>query len=101
MFTGRPAADYADVGQKRRKVANTALNTESSRSHSVFCIRVVQAALDTHGEQVLQVCDRAGQFTRCLNSFFLSFLRFICSKLCHYSKLYMHVGREILEVFLV
>ena len=44
------------VGQKRRKVANTALNTESSRSHSVFCIRVVQAPLDTRGEQVLQVC---------------------------------------------
>jgi len=50
------------VGQKRRKVANTALNTESSRSHSVFCIRIVQAPLDTQGEQVLQVCDDTGQF---------------------------------------
>lgn len=43
------------LGQKRRKVAHTALNTESSRSHSVFCIRVVQAPLDPIGEEVLQV----------------------------------------------
>ena len=31
-------------GQKRRKVAHTTLNTESSRSHSVFTIRVVQVS---------------------------------------------------------
>ena len=43
------------AGQKRRKVAHTALNTESSRSHSVFCIRLVQAPLDPMGEEVLQV----------------------------------------------
>ena len=42
-------------GQKRRKVAHTALNTESSRSHSVFNIRLVQAPLDPRGEEVLQV----------------------------------------------
>lgn len=29
-------------GQRRRKVAHTALNTESSRSHSVFTVRLVQ-----------------------------------------------------------
>ncbi|XP_037092090.1 kinesin-like protein KIF23 [Pollicipes pollicipes] len=40
-------------GQRRRKVAHTTLNTESSRSHSVFTIRVVQAPLDPRGEEVL------------------------------------------------
>ncbi|XP_025084213.1 kinesin-like protein KIF23 isoform X2 [Pomacea canaliculata] len=41
-------------GQKRRKVAHTSLNAESSRSHSVFNIRLVQAPLDTRGEEVVQ-----------------------------------------------
>ncbi|XP_033102278.1 kinesin-like protein KIF23 isoform X2 [Anneissia japonica] len=41
-------------GQKRRRVAHTQLNTESSRSHSVFNIRLVQAPLDPLGEEVLQ-----------------------------------------------
>ena len=43
------------LGQKRRKVAHTALNAESSRSHSIFNIRLVQAPLDPRGEEVLQV----------------------------------------------
>lgn len=43
------------IGQKRRKVAHTSLNAESSRSHSVFNIRLVQAPLDTRGEEVVQV----------------------------------------------
>lgn len=29
-------------GQRKRRVAHTALNAESSRSHSVFTIRLVQ-----------------------------------------------------------
>ena len=29
-------------GQRRRRVAHTALNAESSRSHSVFTVRLVQ-----------------------------------------------------------
>ncbi|XP_043280255.1 kinesin-like protein KIF23 isoform X2 [Venturia canescens] len=41
-------------GQRRRRVAHTALNTESSRSHSVFTVRLVQAPLDCEGEQVIQ-----------------------------------------------
>ncbi|XP_050395507.1 kinesin-like protein KIF23 isoform X2 [Patella vulgata] len=45
-------------GQKRRKVAHTALNAESSRSHSVFNIRLVQAPLDPRGEEVLQDPER-------------------------------------------
>ena len=36
-------------------MAHTALNAESSRSHSIFNIRLVQAPLDPRGEEVLQV----------------------------------------------
>uniref|UniRef100_A0A3Q3BCG6 Kinesin-like protein KIF23 n=1 Tax=Kryptolebias marmoratus TaxID=37003 RepID=A0A3Q3BCG6_KRYMA len=42
-------------GQKKRKVANTRLNTESSRSHSVFIIKLAQAPLDADGDNILQV----------------------------------------------
>ena len=42
-------------GQKQRRVAQTQLNEESSRSHSVFTIRLVQAPLDHCGKDVLQV----------------------------------------------
>ena len=42
-------------GQKRRRVAMTTMNTESSRSHSVFTIRLVQAPLNHSGEEVFQV----------------------------------------------
>lgn len=45
-------------GQKRRKVAHTSLNAESSRSHSVFNIRLVQAPLDPRGEEVLQDLEK-------------------------------------------
>ncbi|XP_040825310.1 kinesin-like protein KIF23 isoform X2 [Ochotona curzoniae] len=41
-------------GQKKRRIANTHLNRESSRSHSVFNIRLVQAPLDADGDNVLQ-----------------------------------------------
>jgi len=41
------------VGQQRRRVAQTLLNSESSRSHSVFTIRLVQAPLDSAGDQVI------------------------------------------------
>ena len=43
------------LGQKKRRVANTMLNQESSRSHSVFAVKLVQAPLDPDGEEVLQV----------------------------------------------
>ncbi|CAL1548953.1 unnamed protein product, partial [Lymnaea stagnalis] len=49
------AIDVFYKGQKRRKVAHTTLNAESSRSHSVFNIRLVQAPLDDRGEEVIQV----------------------------------------------
>ncbi|KAG7262659.1 hypothetical protein CRUP_012538 [Coryphaenoides rupestris] len=41
-------------GQKRRRIANTQLNKESSRSHSVFVIKLAQAPLDADGDNVLQ-----------------------------------------------
>ncbi|KAE8296240.1 Kinesin-like protein KIF23 Kinesin-like protein 5 Mitotic kinesin-like protein 1 [Larimichthys crocea] len=41
-------------GQKRRKVANTRLNRESSRSHSVLIIKLAQAPLDADGDNILQ-----------------------------------------------
>ncbi|XP_064387362.1 kinesin-like protein KIF23 [Halichondria panicea] len=41
-------------GQKMRRVAHTQLNQESSRSHSVFTVKLVQAPLDHTGKDVLQ-----------------------------------------------
>ncbi|CAL4240543.1 unnamed protein product, partial [Meganyctiphanes norvegica] len=41
------------AGQKRRRIAHTRLNCESSRSHSIFSIRVVQGPLDAQGEEVV------------------------------------------------
>uniref|UniRef100_UPI00398E719D kinesin-like protein KIF23 isoform X2 n=1 Tax=Pristiophorus japonicus TaxID=55135 RepID=UPI00398E719D len=45
-------------GQKKRRVANTTLNRESSRSHSVFIIKLAQAPLDADGDNVLQAKDQ-------------------------------------------
>lgn len=36
------ALEAYHYGQKRRRIAQTALNAESSRSHSIFTIRLVQ-----------------------------------------------------------
>uniref|UniRef100_A0A8C4N2H5 Kinesin-like protein n=1 Tax=Eptatretus burgeri TaxID=7764 RepID=A0A8C4N2H5_EPTBU len=41
-------------GQKRRRVANTQLNRESSRSHSTFLVRLAQVPLDSDGDTLLQ-----------------------------------------------
>ena len=46
---------YVTSGQQRRRVAQTLLNSESSRSHSVFTIRLVQAPLDSAGDQVMPI----------------------------------------------
>ncbi|KAK7069128.1 Kinesin-like protein kif23 [Halocaridina rubra] len=40
-------------GQRKRKIAYTRLNCESSRSHSIFSIRIVQAPLDAQGEDII------------------------------------------------
>ncbi|XP_077298174.1 kinesin family member pavarotti [Arctopsyche grandis] len=41
-------------GLKRKRMAHTSLNAESSRSHSVFTIRLVQAPVDSMGENIVQ-----------------------------------------------
>ncbi|XP_017885702.1 kinesin-like protein KIF23 isoform X2 [Ceratina calcarata] len=48
------ALEVFQRGQRRRRVAHTSLNVESSRSHSVFTIRLIQAPLDQLGEQIIQ-----------------------------------------------
>jgi hypothetical protein len=67
------------LGQKRRRVGQTILNLESSRSHSVFAIKLVQAPLDPDGEDVLQV-SKAGSLgdSRVVNLD-------CCSVLCSYA----------------
>ncbi|XP_015179777.1 PREDICTED: kinesin-like protein KIF23 isoform X2 [Polistes dominula] len=52
--TSEEACKVFQRGQRRRRIAHTALNAESSRSHSIFTIRLVQAPLDSQGEQVVQ-----------------------------------------------
>lgn len=42
------------IGQKRKRMGHTILNAESSRSHSVFTIRLVQAPVDHRGEYIVQ-----------------------------------------------
>lgn len=46
---------FLNTGQKKRRIANTQLNRESSRSHSVFIVKLAQAPLDADGDNVLQV----------------------------------------------
>lgn len=46
------------TGQKRKRMGHTVLNAESSRSHSVFTIRLVQAPVDVNGEYVVQDRDK-------------------------------------------
>lgn len=48
------AIEAFHTGQKRKRVGHTLLNAESSRSHSVFTIRLVQAPTDSQGETVMQ-----------------------------------------------
>lgn len=48
------AIDAYHMGQKRKRTGHTILNSESSRSHSVFTVRLVQAPTDNRGEQLIQ-----------------------------------------------
>lgn len=48
------AIDAFHMGQKRKRTGHTVLNAESSRSHSVFTVRLVQAPTDSRGEQLVQ-----------------------------------------------
>ncbi|XP_057204041.1 kinesin-like protein KIF23 isoform X2 [Triplophysa rosa] len=53
-------------GQKKRRIANTQLNRESSRSHSVFIIKLTQAPLDADGDNVLQDKNQVNVSQLCL-----------------------------------
>ncbi|EDW79806.1 uncharacterized protein Dwil_GK17824 [Drosophila willistoni] len=49
--TVQEAIQVFQMGQKRKHMAHTTLNQESSRSHSVFNIRLVQAPNDTQSNE--------------------------------------------------
>ncbi|XP_068170466.1 kinesin-like protein KIF23 isoform X2 [Antennarius striatus] len=53
-------------GQKKRRIANTQLNRESSRSHSVFTVKLAQAPLDADGDHVLQDKNQVNVSQLCL-----------------------------------
>lgn len=52
--TVNEAIEAYHMGQKRKRTGHTILNSESSRSHTVFTIRLVQAPTDSRGEQLIQ-----------------------------------------------
>ncbi|XP_019723112.1 kinesin-like protein KIF23 isoform X5 [Hippocampus comes] len=53
-------------GQKKRRIANTQLNRESSRSHSVFTLKLIQAPLDADGDHILQDKNQVNVSQLCL-----------------------------------
>ncbi|KAM6980532.1 kinesin-like protein KIF23 [Aplochiton taeniatus] len=53
-------------GQKKRRIANTQLNRESSRSHSVFIVKLAQAPLDADGDHILQDKNQVSVSQLCL-----------------------------------
>uniref|UniRef100_A0A665UPR4 Kinesin-like protein n=1 Tax=Echeneis naucrates TaxID=173247 RepID=A0A665UPR4_ECHNA len=53
-------------GQKKRRIANTQLNRESSRSHSVFTVKLAQAPLDADGDHILQDKNQVSVSQLCL-----------------------------------
>ncbi|KAG8190161.1 hypothetical protein JTE90_008695 [Oedothorax gibbosus] len=52
--TADEALDVFCKGQLRRQFSNTSINVESSRSHTVFTIRVVQAPISPYGSEIDQ-----------------------------------------------
>lgn len=48
--TAEDAFELFNVGQKRKRMAHTTMNTESSRSHSIFTLRLVQGMFNNSGE---------------------------------------------------
>uniref|UniRef100_A0A1B6F0N8 Kinesin-like protein n=1 Tax=Cuerna arida TaxID=1464854 RepID=A0A1B6F0N8_9HEMI len=48
------AFEVFNKGLRRKRMAHNSLNAESSRSHSTFTVRLVQAPLDMYGEAMLQ-----------------------------------------------
>ncbi|KAI6660929.1 Kinesin-like protein KIF23 [Oopsacas minuta] len=52
-----------EKGQKNRRMAETQLNHNSSRSHAIFNLRIVQAPLDPSGEEVFLDNDKVNVST--------------------------------------
>ncbi|OQV25628.1 Membrane metallo-endopeptidase-like 1 [Hypsibius exemplaris] len=57
VLTADEALRLLSRGQKARRIASTQLNADSSRSHAIFNIRLVQAPLDETGHSVVQDKD--------------------------------------------
>ena len=55
VTSAQEAMEVFHQGQKRRRVAHTTLNAQSSRSHSVFNIRLVKAQSFSDGEVCTQL----------------------------------------------
>lgn len=51
--TAEETFELFNLGQKRKRMAHTSMNAESSRSHSIFSIRVVQGMFDDTGENLV------------------------------------------------
>lgn len=51
------------MGQKRKRMAHTLLNAESSRSHSIFNIRVVQLIQNVQGDIPSETMIKVGQLS--------------------------------------
>ena len=47
------ALDMFNMGQKKKRMGITSMNKESSRSHSIFTIKIVQAPTDENGENLV------------------------------------------------
>ena len=82
-------------GQRKRTVAHTSLNAESSRSHSVFNIRLVSAPLDSHGEEVIK--QLSGKCCRTVKNQRLKFgctqyIRMYQRLVRMYERMYMHLS---------
>ncbi|KAF5291578.1 hypothetical protein FQR65_LT01891 [Abscondita terminalis] len=58
------AFEIFNLGQKRRRMAHTQLNAESSRSHSIFNIRIVQLVKNMNGTEIpSESCLKVGQLS--------------------------------------
>lgn len=52
--TAEEAMDLYLLGKRRKRMAQTVLNSESSRSHSIFTIRVVTVPISNAGDQIVK-----------------------------------------------
>ncbi|KER23777.1 hypothetical protein T265_08402 [Opisthorchis viverrini] len=73
------------AGQKRRRIGQTALNCESSRSHCVFTIRLVRTGYDEKYDEAIEISSeeqKAQVFLDELTDLIPSFDLLVVSQLC-------------------